>query len=180
MVHAILPHFRAWCRPGGALAHPQLLRDARRLYVAAHSAMLGTALPVPRSRCGAAAQQAIDCTEPGGSAAEVECEALLAWLLVSLSLALPLLAELAAAARLFGQHARQRAAAGLPPERGLQAGLYRAVGWLLLDQGDEERGGQVAEDAGGYGTSHIRIGAAAYLLLCVSWDASIWLAHRPD
>ena len=55
------------------------------------------------------------------------CAAMLAYTHITLGLALPALASALIEASLFQQHQRQRAAAGLPPERGWQAALH---GWV--------------------------------------------------
>ena len=176
----ILPFFRGFCQPGGALDQPQLLRGVSRAYAALHRVLLGTAVPTWHSceRGGGG------CAEPGVAAAAVECQTLLTWLLLSLGLALPLLAEAASAARLFRHHERQRAAEGLPQEGGPCAEFYRGVGWLLFDEeggGGGGAGGREEEEEGGGGysaSSMLHTSAAAYLLLAVAWDASVWLSHR--
>ena len=175
-----LPLFRGFCQPGGALDQPQLLRGVRRAYATLHRVLLGTAVPTWHS----CERGDGGCAEPGVAAAAVECQALLTWLLLSLSLALPLLAEAASTARLFRHHERQRAAEGLPQEGGPCAAFYRGVGWLLFDEeggGGGGAGGREEAQEGGGGcsaSSMLHISAAAYLLLGVAWDASVWLAHR--
>lgn len=67
------------------------------------------------------------------SGSGAECRAVLAYCQLVLGVAAPALAQACLEARLFAEHAEQRARAGLPPERGWQAALCRAVHGVVGD-----------------------------------------------
>lgn len=85
---------------------------------------------------------------------EQACAILLTYTHIALGLALPALAAALMEAKLFQQHQRQRARAGLPPERGWDAALYGWV-WTLSEL-----------------SWHARL-AAAWLLVGILFDAAV-------
>lgn len=172
-VRQLLPHFRGFCQPGGAMAQPHLLQGGRSAYAAVHTLMLGTVVPL----WNACDRPDGGCAEPGVAPAAVECQVLLTWLLLGLSVALPLLVEVASTARLFRLHERQRAAAGLPPVVSMRAAFLRGAGWLLLED-DTDKGQEEGAAERGYAFSGM-VWFAAHFLLSVAWDAAVWLVHRP-
>jgi len=98
-----------------------------------------------------------------------ECRTLLTFkfLMLGPAVALPLLSEVWTTACLFHHHECERQQARLPPERGLEAAFYRAVHSLL---------GNGRDGCSGL----LPLLVCGYLLLVVAWDASIWLAYRPQ
>lgn len=65
---------------------------------------------------------------------DAECGAVRLWLQLSLGLLVPLSVQAVSESRLFARHEGKRQEAGLPPERGLDAAVLRAV-WRHTNQG---------------------------------------------
>lgn len=91
-----------------------------------------------------------------------ECAEVLTYLQLMLGVALPALVQAALEAHLFEQHQQQRQQLGLPPERGLQACMYRGIRCLVQ-----------AVD----GTAWV---AALWALSSVLLEASAYLQARPS
>ncbi|PRW33146.1 hypothetical protein C2E21_7801 [Chlorella sorokiniana] len=144
LVATLLPHTRAGCA-GPLMSHPAVQRATHRIY--GMLSWVGTPLPLPLAPMVAP------------TPAE-QCAVIVTFYQVALGLLLPLLWEAVTSARAFAAHQRQRRAAGLPPERGLQAWVYRQV-WELC--GNTE-GGLTVPPA-----------LLAWILLAVAWDWTAFL-----
>jgi hypothetical protein len=83
---------------------------------------------------------------------DAQCTTLLTWLLVAIGLVAPLLWEAVGEARSLLQVQRRRSAAGLPPDRGLDA-------WLL------SCADMIAEEGSGLAQM-----ASAWVLAALCWD----------
>ncbi|KAI7839850.1 hypothetical protein COHA_006413 [Chlorella ohadii] len=144
LVASLLPHTRAGCA-GPLMSHPAIQRATHRIY--GMLSWVGTPLPLPLA--------------PMVAPTPVEeCAVIVTFFQVGLGLLLPLLWEAVVAARAFAAHQRQRRAAGLPAERGLQAWLYTQV-WELCSNTE---GGLTVPPA-----------LLAWILLAVAWDWTAFL-----
>lgn len=118
LVGTTMPHARHVC--GAApLSHPAVHAALRRVYRSAQLVACLTPLPVSAS-----------LPDPPP---EDQCTSLLHFFQLGLGLLLPVLWQTLSEARLFPQHQRERRAAGLPPERGLEAAVYSFVWKLTMD-----------------------------------------------
>lgn len=139
LVGTILRHHPTFCSVP-ALASPAAQAHTHRLYSLLST--LAYTLPLPVS--------AFVQPDP-----EAECQTVLGFLHIAIGLLAPLVCEALAEARLFRQQQRRRRALGLPAERGIDASIFGAVGFLA-DEG-----------------SGLFVAAIVWVLLAVTWD---WLA----
>jgi hypothetical protein len=140
-VVSLARHNRYVCA-GGALAHPAALRLTERL----HSALAWLR--------GVLAPPAAHVASPRG---QQQCAALQSCAQLVLGLVLPAAWHSSHEAALFERHQAERAAAGLPAEKGWQAWMYRRVGEL--------------RPAGGWRRGHSLL--AAWALLGAAWNLAV-------
>lgn len=140
---ASLPYTPALCA-SVPLAHPAAQRTTHQLHrlLGGLAGMAAAGAPTPTH------------SDTPLSAAD-ECAVLLTWLRLCISLIGTLLYEAASEARLWQQHAAQRTAAGLPPERcgAVRGASYKFVRWLTWE-----------------GPVHAAM--VCWLLLALSWHLS--------
>jgi hypothetical protein len=119
LVGTTMPHARHVCS-ATALSHPAVHAALRRVFHGAQVAACLTPLPV-------------SATLPDPPA-EDQCTALVTFFQLGIGLLLPVLWQVLTEARLFQQHQRERRAAGLPPERGLEPAVLDFA-WKLTMEG---------------------------------------------
>lgn len=111
LVSTLTPHVRRGCSRA-LMAAPRAQRATRALY--ASLGWVGMPLPLPLA----------PFARPDAVA---ECATIVHWLQLGFGLLLPLYLSALSTAAAFREHQRQRAAAQLPPERGIMAAFYTAV-----------------------------------------------------
>lgn len=144
LVGTTMRHARHVCG-GAALSHPAVHAALRRVYRTVQVAACLPPLPIAAS---------LPAPPP-----EDQCTTLVAFFQLGIGLLLPLLWQALTEAWLFQQHQRERQAAGLPPERGIETAVFDFV-WKLTLEG-----------------MRLQAGLFAWILLSACWDQVSFLAR---